>query len=256
MTRIGRRARALLMGALLPVSLLLALEMAVNRGVLPRPLIPAPSDVWAELVYLFGEAEVWGPLGETLLLLAAAYFLASGLAVGVGLLMGRSRAVYNLLEPLTEALRPLPKPALLPPLILFLGLGDAMKITIVGLAVFFPVLINTVQGIRSVDPILIDLSRTLGKGHWRQTFHVLLPSALPHIMAGMRISLGLGLILVVVAEMLAGTGGLGYLIVDMQRTFRITSMYAWIVILAVVGVLLNSVFERLEQRLLFWNRSG
>ncbi len=155
-----------------------------------------------------------------------------------------------------EAIRPLPKPALLPPLILFLGIGDTMKLVIVGLAVFFPVLINTVQGVRGVDPLLINTARTFGISPARILWSVVLPAALPFIITGMRISLGLGLILVVVAEMLAGTGGIGYLIVDMQRSFQVTSMYAWLVILAVLGFLLNLAFEELERRLLFWNRQS
>lgn len=248
------------MGALaalaLPLSGLVALEVAVEQGAVRRALVPAPSDVWAELLFIFGSGALWEPLGQTLRLFGLAYLSASALAIAVGIAMGRSRVLYDLLEPLTELLRPLPKPALLPPLILFLGLGDAMKMTIVGLAVFFPVLINTVQGVRGVDPVLIDTARTFGLEGSRVVTAVVLPAALPFVFTGLRISLGLGLILVVVAEMLAGTGGIGYIIVDMQRTFRVTSMYAWIVILAAVGFLLNYAFEELEKRLLFWSRQA
>ncbi|MWD29385.1 ABC transporter permease subunit [Aquicoccus sp. SCR17] len=241
---------------LLPVLLLLALEQAVDSGAVRRALIPAPSDVWGELVYILQGGHLWAPLGKTLYLLAVAYGCASVLAIGLGLLMGRSRAVYNLFEPLVEVIRPLPKPALLPPLILFLGIGDTMKMTVVGLAVFFPVLINTVQGVRGVDPVLVETARTFGYSGGRIVSRVVLPAALPFIFTGLRIALGLGLILVVVAEMLAGTGGIGFLIVDMQRTFQVTSMYAWLVILAVLGFLLNLGFERLEARLMFWSRQS
>ena len=175
------------------------------------------------------------PLAATLYLLFVAYIGASLLAIGLGLLMGRFPAIYNLFEPLVELLRPLPKPALLPPLILFLGLGDLMKSVVVGLAVLFPVLINTIQGVRGVDPVLINTARTFGYGRFAVLLKVILPAALPLIFAGLRVSLALGLILVVIAEMLAGTGGLGYLILDMQRTFRIQNMYAWLAMLAVLG---------------------
>src|SRR5262249_41784132 len=146
----------------------------------------------------------------------------------------------------------LPKPALLPPLILFLGLGDAMKIAVVGLAVFFPVLINTVQGVRGVDRVLVDTARTFGHGPKAILARVIFPASLPLILAGMRVSLALGLILVVIAEMLAGTGGLGYLILDMQRTFRVKEMYAWLVILAVLGYALNAIFLEVERRAIRW----
>jgi ABC-type nitrate/sulfonate/bicarbonate transport system permease component len=101
--------------------------------------------------------------------------------------------------------------------------------------------------------VLLDAARTFGHGSRRQLLRVILPSALPMIVAGMRISLGLGLILVVIAEMLAGTGGVGYLIIDMQRSFRVAEMYAWIVILAVLGFGLNEIFVRIERRAIHWS---
>jgi hypothetical protein len=113
------------------------------------------------------------------------------LAVGAGLLMGRHAWLHALFEPLLELLRPLPKPALLPPLILFLGLGDAMKLTVIGLGVFFPTLINTLQGVRGVDPVQLDVARTFGHSPRALLLKVVLPAAMPLVLSGMRISLGL-----------------------------------------------------------------
>jgi ABC-type nitrate/sulfonate/bicarbonate transport system permease component len=231
---------------------LAAVEVAVRSKWVNPALIPAPTDVVARVAQIVSSGELFAPLGTTLYLLFTAYFAASAIAIAVGLLMGRFAALYNLLEPLVEVLRPLPKPALLPPLILFLGLDDAMKLTVIGLGVFFPVLINTVQGVRGVDPTLVDTGRTFRCGAAALLLKIVLPAALPMILAGMRVALGLGLILVVIAEMLAGTGGLGYLIIDMQRSFRVQHMYAWIVILAVLGYALNALFLKLEQRVIHW----
>lgn len=229
------------------------LEMAARTGRVNAALVPAPSRVAAKLGEILAAGSFLQPLSETLAMLAAAYFAACALAVAVGLLMGRYRAVHALFAPLVELLRPLPKPALLPPLMLFLGLGAPMKLAVIGLGVFFPVLINTVQGVRGTEPVLLDTARTFGHGPRRQLLHVVLPGALPMILAGMRVSLGLGLVLVVVAEMMAGTGGVGYLILDMQRSFRVPEMYAWIVILAVLGWGLNTLFVRLEGRVTHWS---
>ncbi len=229
------------------------LEAAVRAGAVNRALVPAPSTVAQKLVALVGAGEVLRPLGETLALLALAYVGACAVAVAVGLLMGRFAWVHGLLEPLVEVLRPLPKPALLPPLILFLGIGAEMKLTIIGLGVFFPVLVNTVQGVRGTEPVLLDMARTFGHGRARTLLTVVLPAALPMVLAGMRVSLGLGLVLVVIAEMMAGTGGVGYLILDMQRSFRVPEMYAWTVILAVLGWGLNALFVRLERRVTHWS---
>jgi NitT/TauT family transport system permease protein len=231
---------------------LVAVELTVRTGRVNPALIPAPSAVAQRVAAIVAKGEFLAPLGTTLYLLFTAYFAASALAVGVGLLMGRFKTFYNLLEPLVEVLRPLPKPALLPPLILFLGLGDAMKITVIGLGVFFPVLINTVQGVRGVDPTLTDTGRTFRCGGTALLLRIVLPASLPLILAGMRVALGLGLILVVIAEMLAGNGGLGYLIIDMQRSFRVKDMYAWIVILAVLGYGLNVLFLKVEQHAIHW----
>jgi ABC-type nitrate/sulfonate/bicarbonate transport system permease component len=189
---------------------------------------------------------------QTLYLLFVAYFVACAVAVALGLLMGRFEPIHNLFEPVVESLRPLPKAALLPPLMMLLGLGDAMKLAVVGLAVLFPVLINTVQGVRGVDPVLINTARTFGHSRSRILRNVILPASLPLILAGMRVGLGLGLILVTTAEMMAGTGGVGYLIIDMQRSFRVQNMYAWIVILAVLGYALNALFLKLELRATHW----
>jgi ABC-type nitrate/sulfonate/bicarbonate transport system permease component len=241
--------------ALGPAVMLLALggiELAVRLGKVNAMLVPPPTAIAQRTFDIIASGTFLEPLAVTLYLLFLAYFIASALAILLGLLMGRFAAVYNLFEPLVESLRPLPKPALLPPIILLLGLGDPMKLTIVGLAVFFPVLINTVQGVRGVDPVLVNTARTFGYGRFAILRKVLLPASLPLILAGMRVSLALGLILVTVAEMLAGTGGLGYLILDMQRSFRVQNMYAWLVILAVLGYALNAVFLKLEGRVIHW----
>ncbi|MCC6211515.1 MAG: ABC transporter permease subunit [Burkholderiales bacterium] len=234
------------------VLLLACVEAAVRAKLVNPALIPAPSSVAARLWEILSSGDFLKPLGVTLYLLGIAYFAACALAIAAGIAMGRSRAAYNLLEPLVEVIRPLPKPALLPPLILFLGLGDAMKLSIIGLGVFFPVLINTVQGVRGVDPVLIDTGRTFRVGRAVLILRVLLPAALPLILAGMRVALGLGLVLVVIAEMLSGTGGVGYLVIDMQRSFRVQHMYAWVVILAVLGYALNAAFLKAEHRLIHW----
>ena len=244
-----------LLGAGTIAFLLLAVEAFVRAGAVNAAIVPPPSVVVQRLAGILAAGGFLEPLGKTLYLLFVSYIIGCAIAVGMGLLMGRYRWVDGLLEPLVEFLRPLPKPALLPPLMLFLGLGDAMKMTVIALGVFFPVLINTVQGVRGTDPVLLDVGRTFGHKPSAALYKIVLPSALPLILAGMRVSLGLGLVLVIVAEMMAGTGGIGFLVIDMQRSFRSADMYAWIVILAMVGYALNTAFVRLERRLIHWSLS-
>jgi ABC-type nitrate/sulfonate/bicarbonate transport system permease component len=125
-------------------------------------------------------------------------------------------------------------------------------VTIVSVACFFPILINTLQGVRGVDPVLLDTARTFRCSRRRLVLQIVLPAALPMIMTGMRVSLALGLVLVVLAEMLAGSGGVGFLILDMQRSFDIVAMFAWLLILAVVGLALSVAFDVIEGRAVSW----
>ncbi|HMN79069.1 MAG TPA: ABC transporter permease [Burkholderiaceae bacterium] len=248
-----RRQSDLTLGVATLALLTVLVEVLARTGLINAVLVPPPSIVARRIATIVASGSFAEPMAHTLYLLAVAYAIGCVLAVGTGLLMGRFRVVHGLLEPLVEVMRPLPKPALLPPLILFLGLGDTMKITVIALGVFFPVLINTIQGVRGTDPVMLDAARTFQHSGAAMLWKVVLPSALPLILTGMRIALAIGLVLVVIAEMMAGTGGIGYLIVDMQRSFRIPDMYAWSVILALLGFALNEVFERLERRATHWS---
>jgi ABC-type nitrate/sulfonate/bicarbonate transport system permease component len=239
--------------ALLSFTIVLAVWEIVGRaGYVDVALLPPPSVIAPTLAEILATGAFLKPLGETLWLLAVGYAIGCMLGIVIGMAMGLSAGIYYLLEPLVELVRPIPKVALVPPLFLFLGLGAAMKITIVALAALFPVLISTMQGVRGVDPVALDTARTFGCRQSQIVWRVVLPASMPMILTGMRVSLGLGLILVVLAEMLSGEGGLGYLIVDMQRSFAIRKMYAWIVILAVLGLALNAAFERIEARVVPW----
>jgi ABC-type nitrate/sulfonate/bicarbonate transport system permease component len=234
------------------VAVLAGLELAVRFGLVNAAFVPRPTGVALRTFDIVATGKLVWPLASTLSLLFAAYLGASVVAIVIGLVMGRSPAVYGLLEPTVEIVRPLPKIALLPLLILTLGLGTPMKLTVVGLAAFFPVLINTIQGAKGVDPVQIDTARTFGLGPAATLGKIILPAALPLILAGMRVGLALALIVMVTTEMVVGTGGLGYLIVDMQRSFKVLDMYAWLVVLAAVGLILNALFVAIERRAVHW----
>lgn len=248
----AERFLRVLPGLLFLALLIAALEWAVQGGLIRRALMPPPSAIWEVLQDLLTSGEVLGPLLATLRLVFIGFAIGSVVGIALGTAMGWWGAAYRLLEPLVEMLRPVPKAALVPPLMLFLGIGDTMKITSVALAVTFPVLVNTLQGVRGVDRVLLDSARTHGWSTARSLRLVVLPAALPFILAGMRTSLGLALIIAVLSEMLTGQGGLGFLILDMQRSFLIRQMYAWLVILALVGLGLNAVFAWAEARALHW----
>lgn len=235
------------------VSWIVLLEVAAGQDWINRAFSPIPSAVAHHLLRIVTAGSFVEPLLSTVGYLAAGYLLGCLTGIVLGLFMGYSRGANALLEPLLELLRPIPKPALLPPLILIFGLGAPMKISFVFLGALFPVLINTIQGVRSVDPVLVDVARTFRCDTLRIVLRVMLPASLPIILSGMRVSLGLGLVLVVLAEMLTGDQGLGAHIVDAQRSFRAYEMYAWTVVLAVLGLVLAGLFNWVERRLIFWS---
>ena len=248
-----RRVVTLIPGIAFLVLACAAIQVAAVSGVVSSVILPPPTEVGSVLSKIIFSGAFVTPMVQTLGLLFAGYVIGCGVAVVIGILMGYFRPIYNLFEPLIELLRPIPKPALLPALMLFLGLGWTMKISIVALAAFFPVVINTVQGARSVDPTLTDTARMFGYRTVAVLWKVVLPATMPFILAGMKISLGVGLVVVIMAEMLAENGGVGAILIDMQRGFQVRDTYAWLAILAALGLGLNALFTWGARRATFWN---
>jgi ABC-type nitrate/sulfonate/bicarbonate transport system permease component len=248
MLKLGRRGT----GLLSVLAVLLVWEAICRAGLFNASLLPPPSQIAPVLWKILASGSFLVPLGQTLAMLAAGYGIACVAGVALGLLLGCSDIAYGLLEPLIETIRPIPKPALIPAMVVFLGIGAEMKITMVALAALFPVLINTLQGVRGVDPVLLATARTLGCTRGETIRKIILPAALPMILTGMRVSLGMGLVLVILAEMLAAETGIGFLILDLQRSFQVRPMYAWIAIIAAVGLVLNAGFEWIEDRAVPW----
>jgi len=233
-------------------AILAALEAIARLDFVDRTFVPTPSAVIARTWEIVVTGSVVEPILSTTTLLFAGYAIGCLAAVVLGLLMGNYRRLYNLFEPLTELLRPIPKAALLPALILFLGVGPSMKVTLVALAAFFPVLINTVQGVRAVEPVLTDMARTYGHSEGAILLRILLPASAPYILGGMRVSLGISLIVVIIAEMVSASGGLGDVIIYGQRMFLVVDSYAWVVIVGALGFILNALFRWAERRTTFW----
>ena len=239
-------------GILFIAVLLGIIQILVTHGSVNPVLLPAPTSIARTLGELLLHGDFLPPLIATLGLFALSFVLSVVLGLGLGLAMGVSRVFRNLLDPLVELIRPMPKPALLPLLMLFLGIGLLMKTTIVVLTALFPVLINTLQGVIGVDPVLTGTGRTFGLSRAALIRKVILPAALPYAMSGVRISLGLCLLVTVLAEMLTATNGLGFTILHAEREFRIGHMYAWLVVLAVLGFAMNYAITAVEKKLTPW----
>lgn len=233
-------------------ALLLAWELATATKLIDTPSVPRVTQIFGSWYHVVANGELVRELWPSLYRIAIGYVLAVLVAVPLGLLMGASRFMYNLLEPLTELLRPIPSSAYIPIAILFLGIGDEMKEFVVFFSCLFPILVNTYSGVVAIDPVLIDTGRTFGLTRTEILRSIIFRSTVPSILTGMRISLAIALIVVVVAEMVAGSSGIGYFILDNQRTFRVPEMFAGIFTLGVMGYCANWVFLLIEERVLHW----
>lgn len=212
------------------------------------PLTRVMHALWAGLP----GGELGAAAGSSVVRMLAGYGLGSVAGVVIGLAMASNRFVRDLLDTSIELLRPIPIPAIVPPLVLILGIDDAMKITVVAFATFFPVLINTVHGARALDATLREMTRTFRIGPVRLLLRVTVPASLPYVFSGLRISLALAMIVTIVAEMIAGAEGLGYYLVSMQYAMRPADMYAGVLLIAIAGYAMTLAFFAIERKLLPW----
>ena len=221
--------------------------------VVQTPSWPPVTRVWAAWIENLADGTLLEHLWATFWRQMLGYVVAVVLGVGLGLLMGYYRFLYNLFEPLVEVLRPVPGAAYLPVLVLFVGIGHEMKVILILVAAFFPILLNTYGGVRAIDVVQLDSARTFGLTTLQTFREVILPAASPQILTGMRISLAISLILAILGEMIVSNDGLGYYILLAQRTFRVPEMYAGLFTLAIFGYLLNRLFLLAESRLIRWH---
>jgi ABC-type nitrate/sulfonate/bicarbonate transport system permease component len=193
-------------------------------------------------------------LVPSLSILGASYGLALVTGVVLGTVFGLVTPLERAARPLLETLRAIPGVALLPIFIVLFGIDRPMKILLIAFGSFWPIFLNTIDGVRSTEPVLLDMARTFRVGRARRLFRIVLPSASPQIFAGARTALAIALIIMVVAETVGGEGGVGYFLLDAQRNFRVISMWGAIVALGVLGYLLNIAFRIVERLVLRWHR--
>ncbi|MET7474339.1 ABC transporter permease [Streptomyces sp. NPDC005648] len=184
--------------------------------------------------------------------LAAGYALAAVAGIALGTVIGSYRRVRAVCEPVLEFLRAIPPPVLVPVIMLFAGIGDTMKIVVIASGCVWPVLLNTVEGVRAVDPVMLETARSYGITGVARLRKLVLRSASPQIFAGLRQALSIGIILMVISEMFAASGGIGFTIVQFQRSFAIPDMWTGILVLGLLGFLLSVVFQLVERRVLAW----
>jgi ABC-type nitrate/sulfonate/bicarbonate transport system permease component len=219
-----------------------------------NPLIVPPL---SKILTIFAETIADGQIPSQILVsmkrALAGYLLAAAVFIPLGIFMGLSPTCYRLFEVVVEMLRPVPPPVVIPVALLFFGLGDEMKIFVIFFSCAWPILLNTLDGVRNLDWVLLNTARTFGLPRHKIIWQVILPACSPQIMTGLRVSLPIMLILVVISEMVGSTDGIGYFVLDSQRRFKVAQMYAGMLALAILGYSLNQLFNLVHRWLLFWH---
>jgi sulfonate transport system permease protein len=247
----GSRRAPRWLGGVLPMGFLLLLELAVRLGAVPAHLLPPPSEVGRTLVALSGNGLATHIVASTARVFGG-FAIASVLAVALGALVGLNRRAEALLDPSFQALRAIPSLAWVPLLLLWLGIDESSKVTLIAIGAFFPIYMGVVSGLRDVDRKLVEVAELAGLKPIAMVRRVLLPAAAPAVLTGLRNGLSLAWMFMVAAELIAATRGLGYLLSDGRETGRADIVLAVIALLAVLGKLTDSGMRWLEGHLLAW----
>jgi NitT/TauT family transport system permease protein len=242
-------------GLLFFLACIVLAEILARAGLLTS-YVPPPSIIFAALFHGLIDGDISSQVGITLLVYAESLSLAVFLGVTVAILMGTYPFVFNALKMIIEFNRPVPSVAFIPLAILFLGLGSGMRMAVVTHAAFWPILISTLYGVRSIDPLSLDVARNFGVTGFEALRRVTLPSALTSVMTGLRVSASIALVVTITTELVAGNSGVGFYISQMEQANRLPEMYAGIILTGIMGVIINAIFFMLGNRIVFWAPSA
>jgi len=217
-------------------------------------LFPSIATIAGSLLQLSTSLELVHHVVDSLYRILVGFVMGSAAGYLLGFVCGLSTRVYELLEMSVEFLRPIPSVILIPIAILFLGIGNTLNVAIIAWACSWPVFVNTMDGVRSVDQILLNTARMLGLNKWAIIREVTLPASLPQVLTGLRVGLGIAVAVGVITEMVVSATGIGSFILGSSLSFRVPEMYAGVVTIGLLGYLLNRAFFIIERRALKWNR--
>lgn len=268
----ARRTLRVLQFVAVPVACLVLWEILCRSGAVRAQLLPPASQVFRKAWEALRPAQPFDPTagsylhwifsGElisdslsSLFRVLVGFGIGAGLALPLGLIMGANKTVNQLLNPLVQILRPIPPIAYIPLSILWFGLGNPPAFFLISLGAFFPVLMNTISGVRNVDSIYLRAARNLGARGPVLFTRVIFPAALPYILAGLRVGLGVAFIVVIVAEMIAVNNGLGYRILEAREFFWSDKIIVGMFTIGLLGLGLDLAMERLNSHLLRWHHS-
>ncbi|WP_438943637.1 ABC transporter permease [Noviherbaspirillum malthae] len=241
-------------GCIVPLLAVVLMESVVRLDIVPARLLPAPTDILLTLKEL-AERDLLQHIGASTVRVLAGFAIGASLAIAVGALVGLHRRAEALLDPSFQALRAIPGLAWVPLLLLWMGIDELPKVTMIAIGAFFPVYLAVHAGIRDVDRKLVEVGEMYGLSGVELVRRIFLPAALPSLFTGLRTGLSLAWMFLVAAELIAATRGLGYLLTDGRETSRPDIVIAAIILLALLGKISDSGLKLLEQRSLAWRDS-
>jgi sulfonate transport system permease protein len=248
-----RKRGLLFLSWLAPLTLVIAWELLANEGWISPQLLPAPSKVLHTAIKLAATGSLLSDLSVSLLRAATGFAIGGSIGFALGTLVGFSRIAEAAIDRSIQMIRAIPFLALLPLVIVWLGVGETEKIFLVALGVTFPIYINTTLGIKQVDPKLIELGRIQGLSTFELIRRIVLPGALPSILTGVRYALATAWLALVVAETIGAESGIGFLAMDAREFLRTDVIVLTVAIYALIGVTADAVARFLERRLLAWH---
>jgi ABC-type nitrate/sulfonate/bicarbonate transport system permease component len=241
---------------LIIVAFLVGWQLFVSLRGLQPIYLPAPLAILSAMYQMAADGTLFVNLGTTLLRILGGFLLATVTGIGLGLVMGMSRLVQRIVDPWIAALYPLPKIALIPLLVIWLGTGEAYKIIISAITAFFPIVMSTYAGVCQVDRGLMKAAQDLGASRRQVQFHVVLPAAVPTIFAGLQLGMGVTIIMVIAAEMIgsSGQGGMGYVLINAGQILETETVFAALVVLALMGAAIMKLQAWLGDWLVPWTK--
>jgi ABC-type nitrate/sulfonate/bicarbonate transport system permease component len=252
---LAKKAASGLTAASGPIVVIALWELATRLGGVDPIFLPAPSTVAVTFVGLILSGELFMHAAYSLGRLLLGYGIAAVSGIGLGLLIGWFRIFHIFFKPLVELIRPISPIALIPLAILWFGIDWESKVFVIAMGTFFPILLNTIAGVRNTDQLMIRAARSLGASNLQILRTVAIPSAAPFIHTGLRISLGIGFIVIIASEMVAAQNGLGWLVLDSQRLYRTDIVFVGIVSVSCLGLLADYGMSKLGQLLFPWMKT-
>ncbi|MEH0932562.1 ABC transporter permease [Micromonospora sp. CPCC 205558] len=237
-----------------PVVLVLGWELAARTGLLAAEKLPAPSDVLATGARLSRDGTLGIHLLDSLTRAGAGLLIGGLLALVLGTVAGLLRLGDDLVDPPVQMARMLPHLGLVPLLIIWVGIGESLKISLVALGAFFPIYFNTYAGIRDIDERLVEAARTCGLGQAARLRHVVLPGALPSLFLGLRLAIGAAWLSLVVGEQVNAQTGIGFLMMEAREFSQTDVVVLGLLVYALLGLISDSALRVLERRMLTWRR--